>query len=95
VSVVPAGLEVSWDRISGATHYTVFWGTENRKYDRLYAVSDNRLLITNLGKGQLYRVAVTSWNQNGESDYSPEAVVAYDDDPRRATAHLDDKRPAD
>jgi len=88
LNVVPEGLEVSWDRISGATHYTVFWGTENEKYDRLYTVPDNRLLITGLGKGKLYTVAVTSWNQYGESDYSPEAVVVYDDDPHRATAHL-------
>ncbi len=34
LSVVPEGLEVSWDRISEATHYTVFWGTENGKYNR-------------------------------------------------------------
>lgn len=88
LSMVPEGLEVSWDRISGATHYTVFWGTENGKYNQLYAVPDNRLFITGLRKGELSTVAVTSWNQNGESDYSPEAVVVYDDDPRRATAHL-------
>ncbi len=88
VSIVPQGLEVSWDEVSGATHYTVFWGTENGKYDRLFAASDNRLMITGLGKGELYTVAVTSWNQNGESDYSPEAVVVYDDDPRSATAYL-------
>jgi len=67
VSIVPQGLEVSWDEVSGATHYTVFWGTENGKYDRLFAASDNRLMITGLGKGELYTVAVTSWNQNGES----------------------------
>lgn len=86
--VVPEGLEVSWDTITGATNYTVFWGTENGKYGRLYTVPRNSLLITGLGKGKLYTVAVTSWNQDGESDYSPEAVIVYDDDSRHAHAHL-------
>ena len=35
LNLVPEGLEVSWDTISGATHYTVFWGTENGEYERL------------------------------------------------------------
>ena len=86
--VVPEGLEVSWEPVSRATHYTIFWGTEQRKYDRLFTAADTRLVITGLGKGELYTLAVTSWNQDGESDYSPEAAVVYDDEPRRATAHL-------
>jgi hypothetical protein len=86
--IVPEGLEVSWEPVSGATHYTVFWGNEEGKYDRMFAGNDNCLVITGLRKGELYTVAVTSWNQAGESDYSPEAAVVYDDDPRRATAHL-------
>jgi tetratricopeptide (TPR) repeat protein len=85
---VPEGLEVSWEPVSGATQYTVFWGNEEGKYDRMFAASDNCLVITGLRKGELYTVAVTSWNQEGESDYSPEAAVVYDDEPRRASAHL-------
>jgi tetratricopeptide (TPR) repeat protein len=86
--IVPEGLEVSWDTVPGATHYAVFWGTETGKYDRMFTAPDTCVVITGLGRGELYALAVTSWNHDGESDYSPEAVVVYDDEPRRATAHL-------
>lgn len=86
--VKPEGLVVSWKRVAGAKHYTVFWGIEDGKYDRLNDVSGNRLLITDLRKGELYTFAVTSWNQSGESDYSREALIVYDEDPGRAAAHL-------
>lgn len=86
--VVPEGLEVSWEKVSEAKHYTVFWGMEDGKYDRLYNVSGNHLLITSLRKGELYVVAVTSWNQDRESDYSRGALIVYDDDADRAAAHL-------
>jgi len=49
---------------------------------------DCSLFLRALAKGELYNVAVTALNQTGESDYSKEQVVVYDDEPGNAKRHL-------
>ncbi len=87
-TVVPAGVKLSWDKIPGALQYTVFWGTEKQNYKQLLHTVQNSAVITGLQPGSLYAFAVTTWSTAGESEYSRESVLVYDNEPRRASTHL-------
>lgn len=87
--LVEKGVQVSWECIPGATHYTVFWGTERNQYRSLVNSEDCSLTLAGLKKGLFYAIAVTAWNQVGESEYSREAAVVYDDDVSRAPEYVD------
>lgn len=86
-SVVPEGLLVEWTPIEGAHHYTVFWGSERGEYRGLINSDANSIILGGLSKGEMYVVAVTAWNGNGESKYSEEQCLVYDDNPARAQAY--------
>lgn len=88
VSQVSEGVEVAWKTVPGALHYTVFWGTERGEYRNLFNTSGTRVVLSGLRKGELYYLAVTTWTSAGESNYSQEHTVVYDDDPSRARSHL-------
>ena len=88
VRVGDQGLEVSWKSVPGATHYTLFWGPDSGQYKNLTNSPKCQALISGLNKGDMYYVAVTSWNARGESNYSQEQTVVYDDNPARAGVHL-------
>jgi tetratricopeptide (TPR) repeat protein len=84
LNVTSQGLHLRWDPIQGASHYTVFWGFRREDYKQFMDFKENSALLVGLKKGRLYSLAVTAWNQRGESDYSEERLVVYDDDPRHA-----------
>lgn len=88
VRVNESGLQIFWRNVPGATHYTVFWGTESGQYRSMGKCATNSAFISDLMMGDLYYVAVTSWNERGESDYSPEQTVVYDSNPARADIYL-------
>ncbi len=90
--MTPTGLEVLWSAVPAASHYTVFWGTEKGIYRRLHDVSENNVLITGLRKGEFNNVSVTAWNQSGESNYGPEAIIYYDDRLSRETVSVAKKK---
>ena len=86
--VTGRGLQVFWGNVPEATRYTVFWGTERGQYRSMGNSATNSALISNLAMGDLYYVAVTSWNARGESNYSPEQTVVYDTNPARADVYI-------
>lgn len=88
VTIVKDGLKLSWPAIKDATKYTVFWGQEHADYRGLANVDENSIHLTGIKKGDLWAFAVTSWNTMGESNFSEEVMVVYDDNPQRAEAHL-------
>jgi hypothetical protein len=88
VQVNGDGLQVFWRSVPGATHYTVFWGTETGQYRSMGDSATNSAFITDVVMGELYYVTVTSWNARGESNYSPEVAIVYDTTPARADIYL-------
>lgn len=79
LAIVPQGLEVAWEPVSGATHYTLFWGLERGDYKNLVDCNSPAVVLSGLTKERLYFFAVTAWNQRGESNFSKEQVLVYDD----------------
>ncbi len=88
VRVDEGGLQIFWRNVPGATHYTVFWGPKSGQYRSLANCDTNSALISDVIKGDLYYVAVTSWNARGESNYSQEHTVVYDTNPARAGIYV-------
>jgi len=82
------GMHVSWASVSGASHYTVFWGTEPGQYRNCANVSGNEAIIASPLRGELYAFAVTAWNVRGESQYSKEVLLVCDDDDNNASIYL-------
>jgi hypothetical protein len=80
-------VKLSWEPVAGATHYTIFWGFEGREYNKLSDSLDCSILVEGLNAGELYSFLVTAWNHNGESDFSREAVLVYDDSVERSRSH--------
>jgi len=87
--LVPSGLRVSWDRVAGATHYTLFAGKEPGEYRFTVDSQDSSVVLVGLEKCQFYAMAVTAWNSRGESDFSREEFIIYDDDPTNADAYVE------
>jgi len=87
--LVQSGLRVSWDRISGASHYTLFGGKEPGEYRFTVDSKDSSVILVGLEKCQFYAMAVTAWNSRGESDFSREEFLIYDDDPTNADSYVE------
>jgi len=85
--MTPEGLRLDWEKAPGATHYTVFWGNESQDYRNITNFKAPPVVLAGLRKGKLYALAVTSWNERGESDYSTEQVLVYDDNPKNASVY--------
>ena len=45
-------------------------------------------LISDVKEGDLYYIAMTSWNARGKSNFSAEQTIVYDTDPERAVVYL-------
>lgn len=89
VEAARGGVRVVWNPVPGVMHYTVFWGTERGRFRNLADSRHCDVLIANLETGKLYSLAVTSWNERGESNFSQEVLYVYDDPGSgRASAHL-------
>ncbi|MFH1117037.1 MAG: tetratricopeptide repeat protein [Pseudomonadota bacterium] len=86
--VVASGVRLTWEQVPGALQYTVFWGTERHNYKQLLHTVQNSAVIKGLQPGALYAFAVTTWSPTGESEYSSESVLVYDNEPCRASTHL-------
>jgi tetratricopeptide (TPR) repeat protein len=84
----PQGLEVAWEPVAGATHYTLFWGLERGDYKSLVNCDRPAVVLAGLNREQLYFLAVTAWNQRGESNFSKEEVLVYDDGSGRPETYL-------
>jgi tetratricopeptide (TPR) repeat protein len=82
------GAEVSWQPVPGAAKYTVFWGLERGDYKNLFDTTSAKIVLRNLRRGELYYVAVTTWIATGESNYSHDQIVIFDDNPSHAKVHL-------
>jgi hypothetical protein len=64
---------VSWNASSGATSYTVYYGTSSGVYPNSKSAGSNQsLTITGLANGTKYYLVVTASNGAGESLYSDE-----------------------
>lgn len=85
---VKQGVKVSWDPVPGAMHYTVFWGLAPKDYRRLADCQSLSLIITGLQPGKLYAFAVSSWGDTGESDFSGEELIVFDDGRGRPKEYL-------
>jgi hypothetical protein len=92
--IVSQGLLASWTPAPGATHYTLFWGTERGEYWGFTDASQCSLIVANLSPAQLYYFAVTAWNEKGESNYSPERPFVYDNDKTHAGEYVSRARQA-
>jgi tetratricopeptide (TPR) repeat protein len=88
VTDTPEGAVVSWQPVPGALKYTVFWGFERGDYKNLFDTTSAKVVLCNLRKGDLYYVAVTTWISTGESNYSHDQIVIFDDNPSHAKIHL-------
>ena len=88
LAIVAQGLEVVWEPVSGATHYTLFWGSERGEYKSLANCDSPAVILAGLNREQLYFLAVTAWNQRGESNFSNEQVLVYDDGSGRPETYL-------
>ncbi len=82
------GVELAWKDVPGCKKYTLFWGNERGAYLGMMDLTDTSIQLSGLKTGQMYSFAVTCWNLLGESNYSKDAVVVYDNDPKRALSHL-------
>jgi tetratricopeptide (TPR) repeat protein len=88
IRVAEKGLEVHWKEVPGATYYTIFWGTETGQYKSMANADSTSALITDVKEGDLYYIAMTSWNARGESNFSAEQTIVYDTNPERAVVYL-------
>jgi tetratricopeptide (TPR) repeat protein len=88
IRVAEKGLEVHWKEVQGATHYTIFWGTETGQYRSMANADSTSALISDLKQGDLYYIAMTAWNARGESNFSAEHTIVYDTNPERAVVYL-------
>ncbi len=88
LAIVAQGLEVAWDPVPGANHYTLFWGTERGEYRSLVNCNGPAVVLSGLNREQLYFLAVTAWNQSGESNFSKEQILVYDDGSGRPETYL-------
>ncbi len=86
--VVAQGVEISWASVQGATHYTIFWGSNPRDYKFMGNSNDAAVLLASIQKEKMYYVAVTAWNQFGESVYSGEQSFVYDDQLQNSAKHV-------
>ncbi len=70
------GVSATWDIISGATGYKVYYGTKPKTYTKSVPSTGTSATINNLTNGVKYYFAVTSLSSNGdESAYSNEVTV--------------------
>jgi hypothetical protein len=86
--VVDNGVQIGWKSVPGATRYTVFWGFSSDEYRGMVNTEDLALILSGLAKGELLYLAVTAWNDSGESPYSLEQVVVNDDNARHAGLYV-------
>jgi tetratricopeptide (TPR) repeat protein len=82
--VTGEGLEIAWHSVQNATHYTVFWGTDRGDYRSMGDADKCSVVLTGLQKEKMYVIAVTAWNESGESSFSSEQLVVYDDEARNS-----------
>jgi tetratricopeptide (TPR) repeat protein len=82
------GLSVTWKPVPRATHYTVFWGKEESRFRHLQDTRGCAMEISGLQQGEKYSVAVTAWNQRGESDLSEKRMVVYDNDAAKSSHYV-------
>ncbi len=85
---VDKGLQVSWKPSPRATNYHVFWGKEEGVYDRVVDCNAESVVLSDLQRATFYTLAVTARNAWGESEYSEEKAVIYDDDPKKSPEFL-------
>jgi tetratricopeptide (TPR) repeat protein len=88
VSIIEEGLLLSWPCVPGATHYTLFWGTEPYKYEGMKDTPACSIIVEGLKKSDLYRFALSSWNEKGESGLSEEIPFVYETDPAAADEYV-------
>jgi tetratricopeptide (TPR) repeat protein len=88
VEVMEQGVQIEWKTVPAATNYTVFWGFSPGEYRGLLNTNESALILSGLAKGEMLYLAVTAWNESGESPYSAEQAVVNDDNPRRASLYL-------
>ncbi len=85
--VVADGIEISWKSVLKATRYTVFWGTERGDYRSMGDADTCSVVLSGLQKEKMYAIAVTAWNEHGESNFSEEQLVVYDDEAQNSPAY--------
>ncbi len=90
VEIATIGNEIllKWPCVKGATHYTLFWGKESRRYQGLKDTPACSIIVEGLELGSIYRFAVTSWNDNGESNFSDELTFIYETDPEQSAKYI-------
>jgi tetratricopeptide (TPR) repeat protein len=86
--VLPAGIELVWECVPDAHSYTIFWGTERGEYRGIVNSDACSILMQGMEKEKIYYFAVTAWNQAGESMFSNEQVLVYDDNAQNSEKHV-------
>ena len=82
------GLLASWHPSAGAKSYTLFWGTDQGEYRKMFTTGETAVLLKGFESGQIYNFAVTASNDSYESDFSNEFFFVYDDAPRNSMDHV-------
>ncbi len=88
VTCTDRGVSLEWAPVKDACKYTVFWGHTKGEYRGIVNTKENSIEFEGLKKGELYILAVTSWNATGESNYSEPVMIVFDDNSAKAGVHL-------
>jgi len=73
VAVSSTSISVTWNAVSGATSYEVYYETGSVPITRLTTVTQNSYTHTSLQPNSTYNYYITSKNNAGTSDYSSRA----------------------
>jgi tetratricopeptide (TPR) repeat protein len=79
---------MTWECVPEAHFYTVFWGTERGDYRGTVNSDSCSVLLQGMEKEKIYYFAVTAWNQAGESMFSNEQVLVYDNNAQNSEKHV-------
>ena len=70
VAVSSTSISVTWNAVSGATSYDVYFQTGSQQTSRVSTVSGNSYTHTGLQPGTTYHYFIAAKNNAGTSDYS-------------------------
>ena len=72
-AVSPTSISVTWDSVSGATSYDVYYETDSQPTTKLNTVPGTSYTHIGLQPNTAYHYYITAKNNSGTSDYSSRA----------------------
>ncbi len=82
------GVVASWNPSKGADSYTLFWGTENGEFRKMFETSETAILLKGLDTGKMYNFAVTASNSRYESPFSEEHFFVHETDSGNSSGYI-------